>query len=89
MDINVMSFINSLSKNSINVLRLIWSSVVMFESEKSWKHGDMLNSNNGNSGNAGDTGFDDEGGSLWISYNTKCFNFCVNVPYAMNNLLKK
>ena len=29
---------NSLWKHSINVPRLIWSSVVMIESEKSWKH---------------------------------------------------
>ena len=28
----------SLHKHSINVPRLIWSSVVMIESEKSWKH---------------------------------------------------
>ena len=31
-------YINSLWKHFINVPRLIWSSVVMIESENSWKH---------------------------------------------------
>ena len=34
----VFYHINSLWKHSINVPSLIWSSVVMIESEKSWKH---------------------------------------------------